>query len=176
MIEVEAIATANQLRLVSERQYVYTNLGEVKKILTSLAHRMKIVEEITKNWNRMQQELTTINTEMVVIHNAQVALRNLMEGVAHQLEELDKKEHMCEGLVKQSTRPDGNWGGFGETQSFWTIITRVGTIEAIELAVSVGGIALETLATNLPQWGAPMLPPIRLPKTTFIVPPSPSVL
>ena len=106
MTEVEARATANQVRLVSERQYVDTNLGEVNKILTSLIHRMKIVEEITKNWSRMHQELTTINIEIAIIHNAQMALRNLMEGVAHQLEELDKKEQMCEGPFKEFTRPD----------------------------------------------------------------------
>ena len=53
MTKVEARATFNQLRLVNERQYVDKNFGEVNKALTSLTHHVKIVEKITKNWNRM---------------------------------------------------------------------------------------------------------------------------
>ena len=53
MSEVEARATSNQLGLSSERQYVDTNFSEMNETLTSLTHRMKILEKITKNWNRM---------------------------------------------------------------------------------------------------------------------------
>ena len=58
----------------------------MNETLTSLVRRMHIVEEITKNWNRMQQELTTINTEIGAIREAQTALHNLMQGISTRLD------------------------------------------------------------------------------------------
>ena len=47
---------------------------------------MNIVEEMTKNWNHMQQELTTINTELVAVRESQLALTTLMEGISTRLD------------------------------------------------------------------------------------------
>ena len=58
-------------------------LYQINETLTSLARRMNIVEEIMKNWNRMQQELMTINTKIVVVCESQWALTTLMEGISH---------------------------------------------------------------------------------------------
>ena len=53
---------------------------------------MQIVEEITKNWNRMQQEFTYINTEIAVVREAQQALTTLMEGISTRLEAVPEIE------------------------------------------------------------------------------------
>ena len=53
---------------------------------------MNIVEEITKNWNRMQQELTTINTKIVVVRESQLALTTLMEGISTRLDTIAETE------------------------------------------------------------------------------------
>ena len=53
MSEVEARSTSDQLRLANERQYMDTKIGKVNGTLTSLTRHMKIVDEITKNWNRV---------------------------------------------------------------------------------------------------------------------------
>ena len=57
----------SQLRIMSNRSYLDQQLHHMNETLTSLICWMHIVEEITKNWNRMQQELTTINTEITVV-------------------------------------------------------------------------------------------------------------
>ena len=53
---------------------------------------MHIVGEITKNWNRMQQELTTINTEIAAVRESQRALTTLMEGISTRLEAVPEIE------------------------------------------------------------------------------------
>ena len=61
-------------------------LYQMNETLTNLAFRMNIVEEITKNWNCMQQELTTIDTEIAAVRESQLALTNLMEGISTRLD------------------------------------------------------------------------------------------
>ena len=102
MIVVEARATSYQLGLSNQRQYEDTNFGVMNEILTSLTFHMKVVEEITRNWNLMEQELNTINTEIDALCNAQTALHNLMEGVVQQLDDLAGKELMCKGPIEES--------------------------------------------------------------------------
>ena len=53
---------------------------------------MQIVEEITKNWNRMQQELTSINTEIAAVRESQRAVTTLMEGISTRLEAVPERE------------------------------------------------------------------------------------
>ena len=60
--------------------------------LTSLVRRVHIMEEITKNWNRMQQELTTINTEVAAVRESQRALTTLMEGILTRLDTVVETE------------------------------------------------------------------------------------
>ena len=67
MHETDTRTLTNQLRIASNRQYLDHQLHQMNKTLTSLVRRMHIMEEITKNWNRMQQELTTINTEIAAV-------------------------------------------------------------------------------------------------------------
>ena len=80
--ETDPRTLTNQLRIVSNRQYLDQQLHQMNETLTNLGCRMHIVEEITKNWNSMQQELTTINTEIAAIRESQQALTNLMEGIS----------------------------------------------------------------------------------------------
>ena len=65
--ETETKTLTNQLNIESNRQYLDQQLYQINETLTSLTCRMNIVEEITKNWNCMEQELTTINTEIVAV-------------------------------------------------------------------------------------------------------------
>ena len=64
----------------------------MNETLTSLVRRMHIMEEITKNWNRMQQELTTINTKIAAVHESQQALTTLMEGISTRLDAVPEIE------------------------------------------------------------------------------------
>ena len=72
--ETDTRTLTNQLRIMSNQHYLDQQLYQTNETLTSLVRRMHIVEEITKNWNRMQQELTAINTELVVVRESQWAL------------------------------------------------------------------------------------------------------
>ena len=90
--ETDTRTLTNQLRTASNRRYLDQQLNQMNETLTSLVHRMHIVEEITKNWNRMQQELTTINTEIAAVCEAQQALTTLMEGISTRLEAVPEIE------------------------------------------------------------------------------------
>ena len=54
--EVETQSVVDQLNLTKEREYVDTHFSQMDATLTNLARRLHIVEEITKNWNKLQQE------------------------------------------------------------------------------------------------------------------------
>ena len=69
--ETDTRTLTNQLRIASNQQYSDQQLHQMNETLTSLVRCMHIMEEITKNWNRMQQELTTINTKIAVIRESQ---------------------------------------------------------------------------------------------------------
>ena len=71
MHETDTRTLTNQLRIASNRQYLDQQLYQMNETLTSLARWMHIIEEITKNWNRMQQELTTINTKIAAVRESQ---------------------------------------------------------------------------------------------------------
>ena len=64
----------------------------MNETLTSLVCCMHIVEEITKNWNRVQQELTTINTKIAAVHESQRVLTTLMEGISAWLDVVPERE------------------------------------------------------------------------------------
>ena len=51
--DAKARTLANQLKLSSERCYMDQHFHQMNDTLTNLACRLNIVEEITKNWNRM---------------------------------------------------------------------------------------------------------------------------
>ena len=80
--KVEARSQVNQLKLTKEREYVDTHFSQMDATLTNLNRRLHIVQEITKNWNKMSQELTTMNTEVVVVRTTQMALQTLLEGIS----------------------------------------------------------------------------------------------
>ena len=69
--ETDTRTLTNQLRIASNRQYLDQQLHQMNKTLTSLVRHMHFVEEITKIWTRMQQELTTINTEIAAVRASQ---------------------------------------------------------------------------------------------------------
>ena len=50
---LETKATTTAMQINNERAYVDRNLNKIEPTLIGLTRRMKIVEEITKNWNRM---------------------------------------------------------------------------------------------------------------------------
>ena len=64
----------------------------MNETLANLVRHMHIVEEITKNWSRIQQELTTINTEIVAVRESQRALTTLMEDISTWLDAVPKRE------------------------------------------------------------------------------------
>ena len=101
-----------------------------------------------------------------------MALQNLMEGVLQQLDDLAEKEMMCEGPFEESMRPDGSWGGFSETQSFWTILPRVRITKIAMSTMLLDGSALEIPTITLLSWCAPMSPSVRPPIATIVIPPS----
>ena len=68
--ETDTRTLTNQLKIASNRQYMDQQFHPMNETLTSLGRRMHIVEEITKNWNRMQQELMMINTEVAVVRES----------------------------------------------------------------------------------------------------------
>ena len=84
--EVETSTLTSQLKIESKRQYLDQQLYQVHGTLIKFTRRMNIVEEITKNWNRMLQELTTITTKIVMVRESQIALPTLMEGISTRLD------------------------------------------------------------------------------------------
>ena len=65
----------------------------MNETLTSLGRRMHIVEEITKNWNRMQQELTIRSIPRLLrFGESQTALTTLMEGISTRLDMVGETE------------------------------------------------------------------------------------
>ena len=64
----------------------------MNETLTSLVRRVYIVEEITKDWNRMQQELTTITTEVAAVRELLRALTTLMESISTRLDTVGETE------------------------------------------------------------------------------------
>ena len=78
--ETDTRTLTNQLKIASNRQYMDQHFHSMNETLTSLGRRMHIVEEITKNWNRMQQELMMINTEVAAVRESQKALTTVDGG------------------------------------------------------------------------------------------------
>ena len=62
------------------------------------------MEEITKNWNRMQEELTTITTKIVAVHKSQLALTNLMEDILTRLDIMPEMGPMQDESLDDETR------------------------------------------------------------------------
>ena len=71
----------------------------MNETLTNLACRMNIVEEITKNWNSMQQELITINIKITVVCEAQMPLHNLMQGISTRLDTIEETKPHQKNLL-----------------------------------------------------------------------------
>ena len=55
------------MRITNEQAHMDQNLDEVHQTLTSLTHWMTIVEEITKNSNRMREDLESLNEDMAMV-------------------------------------------------------------------------------------------------------------
>ena len=82
----------------------------MSETLTSLVRWVHIVEEITKNWNHMQQELTTITTEVVAVRESQRALTTLMEGISTRLDIVGETEpHPEESVDPEAVRFSRAW-------------------------------------------------------------------
>ena len=97
--ETDTRTLTNQLKIASNRQYMDQQFHPMNETLTSLGRWMHIVEEITKNWNRMQQELMTINTEVAAVRESQRALTTLMEGISTRLDTVGETEPPLEESV-----------------------------------------------------------------------------
>ena len=157
MTEVELRATSNQLRLASKRQYMDTNVAELNETLTSLTCHMNIVEEITTNWNRMQEELITITTEIAAIRKSQLALTNLMEGISTQLNALSEMDSTQDESLDDETRrlaedwysSDYGWSA-NPMERLATIPEVTSTREEIAPAVITPMISVFTPPVNLP--------------------------
>ena len=86
--EVEAQSMVDQLKLTKECENVDTHFSQRDATLTNLARCPHIIKKITKNWNKMEQELTTMNIEIAAVRMTQTALQHLLEGMAQQMEGL----------------------------------------------------------------------------------------
>ena len=85
---VEALSLDNQEQQMKNRSEVNGHLGLLQANVTKCNHRLEVLETVTKNWNKMQQELAIVNTEVAAIRSAQTGLHSLMEKLAKQIEEL----------------------------------------------------------------------------------------
>ena len=96
--------------------WILISNGQMDATLTNLTHRLNIFEEITKNWNKMQQELATMNTKIDAMRTTQRALQTLLEGMAKQMEGLagivTTQGETSENVMQQAE----DWGVLGETQ------------------------------------------------------------
>ena len=97
--ETDTRTLTNQLKIASNRQYLNQQLCQMNETLTNLGCQMHIVEEITKNWNHIQQELTTINTKIAVVQESQLALTNLMEVTSTRLDTVAETNHHRKSLL-----------------------------------------------------------------------------
>ena len=97
--ETETRTLTIQLKIESNRQYLDQQLYQMNEALINLARWMNIVEEITKIWNRMQQELTTINTKIAAVRESQLALTTLMEGISTRLDTVVETKPPLEASV-----------------------------------------------------------------------------
>ena len=138
----------------------------MNETLTSLGRRMHIVEEITKNWNRMQQALTTINTEIAAVRESQQALTNLMEGISTGLDAVIEIEPPPEESVDDQAERlvrawDWNVSGVQSQpmEKLSTILEVMVTEEEIAYAVT-------------PPMMSVFAPPVSLPKIRPQGPPS----
>ena len=95
----------NQLKIDGNHQHLDQKLYPMNETLTNLACRMNIVEETTKKWNRMQEELTTITTEIVVVRKPQLALTNLMEGISTRLDTMLEMDPTQDKSLDDTTKP-----------------------------------------------------------------------
>ena len=99
MYEIETRTLTNQLKIESNRQYLDQQFYQMNETLTNLECRMNIVEEIMKNWNRMQDELNMIYTKIAVVCESQLALTTLMEGILTRLHTVAETEPPPEEFV-----------------------------------------------------------------------------
>ena len=129
--ETDTRTLANQLKIVSNQQCMDQQFHPMNETLTSLGRRMHIVEEITRNWNRMQQELMMINIEVAVVREAQKALTTLMEGISTRLDTVGETEPPPEGSVDpEAARLSRAWEFDGSgTQAL--PMERLGTIHEV---------------------------------------------
>ena len=79
--EVETRSLVNQSQRMRDRTDVDRQLGQLQTNVTNVNHRLDVVEAITKNSDKMQQELTLMNTEVAAIRSTQTGLHSLMEGL-----------------------------------------------------------------------------------------------
>ena len=108
--EVETRSIINQSQRIRDREDVDRHFGQMQMNFANVNHRLDVVETITKNWDKMQQELTLMNTEVAAIRSTQTGLHSLMEGLAKQMENLTSG-----GTTQEETSADIG-GGLGESQ------------------------------------------------------------
>ena len=86
VVDVETRSLVNQSQGTKDHEYVDIHFSQMQTTLMNVNHRLQDVEAITKNWDKMQQELILLNSEVAVIRSTQTGLHTLMEGLAKQME------------------------------------------------------------------------------------------
>ena len=75
-----------------------SHFGQMQTTFANVNHRLNIMEIITTNWDKMQQELTMMNSETATMRSTQTRLHTLMEGLAKQMENLTSSGHTQEEI------------------------------------------------------------------------------
>ena len=134
-----------------DRTDVDCQLGQLQTNVTNVTHRLDVVEAITKNWDKMQQELTLMNTEVAAIRSTQTGLHSLMEGLAKQMEDLTSG-----GPTQEETSAEIGVG-LGDSQvQVPPSQTELGTIPEEESAWSFDSVLKDQPKTF--SWGASAAP------------------
>ena len=86
VIKVETRSLINQSQRIRYCEDVDSHFGQMQTTFTNVNHRLDVMETIKKNWDKIQQELTLMNSEVVTIRSTQMGLHTFMKGLPQQME------------------------------------------------------------------------------------------
>ena len=67
--EVESRSLINQSQWIRDREDVDSHFGQIQTTFVNVNHRLDVMETITRNWDKIQQELSQMNLEVAAIRS-----------------------------------------------------------------------------------------------------------